>query len=76
MLLRSIYLSLLDLVESHTLTIPVVAHFPAPDGMVSYMTDRHRNRAALVEAIAARDSDTALRLITERQPNEETNQLG
>lgn len=75
-LLRSIYLSLLDLVQSHTLTVPVVTHFPAPTGLVSYMTDRHRNRAALVEAIAARDSDTALRLISERHPNAETNQPG
>ena len=58
-LLRSLYLSLLDIVESHTLSILPSRVQPLPD----YVSERHQLHAALVEAIAERDQDRARELI-------------
>ncbi|WP_245679298.1 FadR/GntR family transcriptional regulator [Actinomadura hibisca] len=61
LLLRSLYASLLDLIESHTLSVQ-------PDGerpLAPYLLERHRLHADLVDAIAARDRDAAMRLIRE-----------
>jgi DNA-binding FadR family transcriptional regulator len=60
-ILRSIYTSLLDIIESHTLTVLPVQEQPLPD----YLAERHRLHAALVDAIAGHDTDAALRLIHE-----------
>jgi DNA-binding FadR family transcriptional regulator len=60
-MLRSIYTSLLHLIESHTLSVLPVQEQPLPE----YLRERHRLHAALVDAIAARDTRTALGLIAE-----------
>ena len=59
--LRSIYTSLLDLIESHTLSVLPVGDRPLPE----YLQERLRLHAALVDALATRDSETALQLIAE-----------
>jgi DNA-binding FadR family transcriptional regulator len=60
-ILRSIYTSLLDIIESHTLTVLPVQEQPLPD----YLAERQRLHAALIDAIAEHDTDSALRLIHE-----------
>lgn len=60
-ILRSIYVSLLDLLESHTLAVLPTVRQPLPD----YLAERHRLHAALVDALAGRDEAAALRLIRE-----------
>lgn len=60
-MLRSLYTSLLDIIESHTLSVLPVGEQPLPD----YIALRCRLHDDLVEAIAARDRDAALRLIRE-----------
>lgn len=57
-MLRSIYLSLLDIVESHLLAV-----FPFGDQpLAEAFAERHRLHADLVEAIAAGDVDEVARL--------------
>ncbi|MGO9083318.1 MAG: FadR/GntR family transcriptional regulator [Streptosporangiaceae bacterium] len=56
--LRSIYLSLLDLIESHTLSVLPVPEQPMPE----YLRERYRLHRDLVAAIAARDRVAALAL--------------
>ncbi len=60
-MLRSLYTSLLDLIEAHTLSVLPVTEQPLPE----YVSERYRLHASLVEAIASRDREEALRLIGE-----------
>ena len=60
-ILRSIYLSVLELIEAHTLAVVPVAEQSLPE----FLHERHRLHSALVDAIAARDSGRALELVTE-----------
>jgi DNA-binding FadR family transcriptional regulator len=59
--LRSLYLTLLDQIESHTLDVLPVSEQPLPD----YIAARHNLHAAIVDALDARDHDLALTLIAE-----------
>lgn len=58
-MLRSLYTSLLDVIEDHTLSIVPVRDQPLPD----YIAHRYQLHSDLVEAIAAHDRQAALRLI-------------
>ncbi|MEV0849814.1 FCD domain-containing protein [Streptomyces sp. NPDC049954] len=58
-LLRSVYSNLLDLIESHTLTVLPLSGIPLHE----YITARHRLHADLVDALDRRDGEAALRLI-------------
>jgi DNA-binding FadR family transcriptional regulator len=60
-ILWSLYSSLLDLIESHTLAVLPVREQPLPD----YLAERYQLHAALVDAIGRRETATALRLISE-----------
>lgn len=60
-LLRSVYLSLLEIVMTQTLSLTPADHAPLPD----YVKKRYDLAAELVDAIEARDHDTATRLILE-----------
>src|SRR5579875_3114843 len=60
-MLRSLYTSLLDLIESHTLSVLPVSEQP----LLEYVAQRYQLHADLVEAIASRDSAQALGLIAE-----------
>ena len=60
-LLRSVYLSLLEIVMTETLAVTPAGHAPLPD----YVTKRYELACQLVDAIEARDHDTATRLILE-----------
>jgi len=62
-LLRSLYASLLDLIEAHTLSV-------LPDGdepHIPYLRRRLELHADLVEAVARHDRDEAMRLIIEHK---------
>jgi DNA-binding FadR family transcriptional regulator len=58
-MLRSFYLSLLEIIESHTLSVQPVGEQPLPE----YIESRYDLHAALVEAIAEREEARALELI-------------
>jgi len=60
-MLRSLYTSLLDLIESHTLSVLPVSEQP----LLDYVAQRYQLHADLVEAIADRDTSVALHLIAE-----------
>ena len=60
-MLRSLYTSLLDLIESHTLSVLPVREQP----LLDYVAQRYQLHADLVEAIADRDTGLALHLIAE-----------
>ncbi|WP_405014670.1 FadR/GntR family transcriptional regulator [Kitasatospora sp. NBC_01539] len=60
-LLRSLYSNLLDLIESHTLS--VLPHGDQP--LAEYIAERHRLHSDLVDALDRRDREAALRLIAE-----------
>jgi DNA-binding FadR family transcriptional regulator len=66
-MLRSLYSSLLDVIESHTLSVLPVSEQPLPE----YIAHRYQLHASLVEAIAARDSGQALHLITEHNTTDQ-----
>ncbi|WP_019632213.1 FadR/GntR family transcriptional regulator [Actinomadura atramentaria] len=59
-LLASLYHSLLEVIETHTLSVLPSAVQPLPD----YIAERYRLHADLVDALDARDRDAAMRLIT------------
>jgi DNA-binding GntR family transcriptional regulator len=62
-MLRGLYLSMLDLIESHTLSV-----VPAPQhSLAAYMAQRHQLHADLIEAIAAGDRTLSQRLIGEHK---------
>ena len=58
-MLRSFYLSLLEMIESHTLSVQSVDDAPLPE----YLDKRYRLHADLVSAIDAQDARRALDLI-------------
>ena len=58
-MLQSLYLSLLEIIESHTLSVQPVDEQPLPE----YIASRYDLHAALVEAIGDRDAIRALALI-------------
>ena len=58
-MLRSFYLSLLEMIESHTLSVHSVDEAPLPE----YLDKRYRLHADLVSAIDERDARRALDLI-------------
>ncbi|MET9730574.1 FCD domain-containing protein [Streptomyces sp. NPDC006458] len=60
-LLSSLYTNLLDLIESHTLSVPPTGDQPLGE----YIADRHELHRALVDALDRRDREEALRLIQE-----------
>jgi DNA-binding FadR family transcriptional regulator len=60
-MLRSLYTSLLDLIESHTLSVLPVSEQP----LLEYVAQRYQLHTRLVEAIADRDRALALHLIDE-----------
>jgi DNA-binding FadR family transcriptional regulator len=57
--LRSLYVSLLDEIESHTLAVLPGGELPLSE----YIAKRHALHTAIVDAIADRDRDRALRLM-------------
>ena len=57
-LLRSLYLSLLEVIESHTLTVLPGREQPLQE----YVRERHALHAELVDALERRDREAALRL--------------
>jgi len=59
--LRSLYVTLLDQIESHTLDVLPVSEQPLP----AYVAERHRLHAAIVDALDSRDRDLALQLIAQ-----------
>lgn len=59
--LRALYVSLLDQIESHTLAVLPVSEQPLPE----YIASRHALHAAIVDALASRDRELALALITD-----------
>jgi DNA-binding FadR family transcriptional regulator len=63
--LRSLYLTLLDQIESHTLDVLPVSEQPLPE----YIAARHSLHAAIVDALDARDRDLAMALIAEHNTN-------
>ncbi|CAM5653270.1 FadR/GntR family transcriptional regulator [Streptomyces griseorubiginosus] len=60
-LLGSLYTSLLDLIEGHTLSVLPTGEQP----LAEYIAQRHELHRALVDALDRRDRDEALRLIHE-----------
>jgi DNA-binding FadR family transcriptional regulator len=60
-MLRSLYVNLLDQIETHTLAVLPAGEQPLPD----YIADRHALHAAIIDALDARDREGALRLIAE-----------
>ena len=60
-MLRSLYVNLLDQIESHTLAVLPGSEQPLPD----YITARHALHVAIVDALEHRDHDMALSLIAQ-----------
>ena len=60
-MLRSLYVNLLDQIESHTLAIHPYGTEPIP----AYLAARHALHAAIIDAISDRDTDRALALIAD-----------
>jgi DNA-binding FadR family transcriptional regulator len=58
-MLRSMYVNLLDHIESHTLAVLPYGNEPVPEAMA----ERHALHAAIIDAVEARDRDRALDLI-------------
>ena len=63
-MLRSFYLSLLEMIESHTLAVQAAGSGPLPE----YFRGRYRLHADLVDAVADQDGPRALALIREHNP--------
>jgi DNA-binding FadR family transcriptional regulator len=60
-MLRSLYGSLLDQIESHTLAVLPVSEEPLEE----YIASRHALHAAIIDALERRDREAALRLIAQ-----------
>jgi DNA-binding FadR family transcriptional regulator len=58
-MLRSLYVNLLDQIESHTLAVLPYGANPVP----AYLAERHALHSAIIDAISDRDRDRALALI-------------
>ena len=67
-ILRSVYLSLLELVETHTLEVRATESQPLPD----YIMSRYDLHVRIVDAIESRDRASALRLIAEHNRTDPT----
>ncbi len=67
-ILRSIYLSLLELIESHTVSVQPAESTPLPE----FIAERYQLHVKIVEALDSRDRDAALRLIKEHNTTNET----
>ena len=65
-MLRSLYVNLLDEIESHTLAVLPDTERPLPE----YIADRLGLHAALIDAIDRRDRDRALELIARHKTSE------
>jgi DNA-binding FadR family transcriptional regulator len=65
-MLRSLYVNLLDHIESHTLAVLPFGDQPLPE----YIVSRHALHAAIVDALEARDRDRALALIAHHNTNQ------
>lgn len=59
--LRSLYTNLVELIETHTLSVLPTGEQPLPE----FIAERHALHAALVDALSDRDRERALHLITE-----------
>jgi DNA-binding GntR family transcriptional regulator len=59
--LRSLYVNLLDQIESHTLAVLPYGTEPIP----AYLAARHALHAAIIDAIEDRDRDRALSLVAD-----------
>jgi DNA-binding FadR family transcriptional regulator len=59
-MLRSLYVTLLDHIESHTLAVLPLGEQPVPEAL----TERHLLHASLVDALDARDRERALDLVS------------
>ena len=59
--LRSLYVNLLDQIESHTLAVLPGSEQPLPE----YITSRHALHVAIIDALEQRDHDRALSLIAQ-----------
>jgi DNA-binding GntR family transcriptional regulator len=59
--LRSLYVNLLDQIESHTLAVLRGSEQPLPE----YITSRHALHVAIIDALEQRDRDKALSLIAQ-----------
>jgi DNA-binding GntR family transcriptional regulator len=59
--LRSLYTSLLEQIESHTLAVLPVSEQTLPD----YIIERHALHEAIVDAIDGRDRELALKLVAD-----------
>ncbi|MDT2009768.1 FadR family transcriptional regulator [Rhodococcus opacus] len=66
-ILKSIYLSLLDLIESHTVSVEPVGDRPLSE----YIAERQQLHADLVDALDRRDREKALRLIHEHNTTQQ-----
>lgn len=60
---KTLYLNLLDFVESHTMSVGGSAEQPLSE----YISERYRLHVELVDALDHRDSSTAMRLIAEHR---------
>jgi DNA-binding FadR family transcriptional regulator len=65
-MLRTLYVNLLDLIQTHTLDVLPSGSQPLPE----FIAGRHALHVALVDAVEARDRDLALRLIAEHKISE------
>jgi DNA-binding FadR family transcriptional regulator len=62
-MLRSLYLNLLEQIESHTLAVLPYG----TDAIADYMAARHALHAAIIDAISDRDRDRALALAADHK---------
>jgi DNA-binding FadR family transcriptional regulator len=69
-LLSSLYTSLLDLIESHTLSVLPSGEQPLDE----YIAQRHELHRALVDALDRRDREEALRLVREHSTSPDAHQ--
>jgi len=60
-MLRSLYVNLLDQIESHTLAVLPYGTDPVP----AYLAERHALHSAIIDAISDRDRDRALALVAD-----------
>jgi DNA-binding FadR family transcriptional regulator len=65
-MLRSLYVNLLEVIESHTLAVLPDRERP----LLEYIADRYALHAAIVDAIAERDGDRALGLISRHKTSD------
>lgn len=69
-ILRSLYINLLAIIESHTISILPTQEQALPE----FIAQRHQLHVALVEAIAQHDRERALALVNEHNTNSATHQ--